>query len=78
VKIDRFEVDLLWPDQRLIVEVDGWNAHRSRSAFEEDRACDARLALLGYEVIRMTWRQLERDPAGVANMIRSLLRARAA
>jgi very-short-patch-repair endonuclease len=76
VKIERLEVDLLWREQRLVVEVDGWDSHRTRSAFEEDRTRDARLAVLGYEVIRFTWRQLERDPAGVAKTIRSLLVAR--
>jgi hypothetical protein len=58
VNVDRYEVDLLWRDQRLIVEVDGWDSHRSRSAFEEDRARDARLAVLGYEVLRFTWRRM--------------------
>ena len=37
-KVHRFEVDFLWPAEGLIVEVDGWESHRSRSAFEEDRA----------------------------------------
>ena len=44
VAIDGYEVDFLWREQRLIVEVDGWDSHRTRSAFEEDRARDARLA----------------------------------
>jgi very-short-patch-repair endonuclease len=35
VKLDRFEVDFLWRDQRLVVEVDGWGSHRTRTAFEE-------------------------------------------
>jgi very-short-patch-repair endonuclease len=75
VKIDRFEVDFLWPDRSLVVEVDGWESHRTRSAFEEDRARDARLTLLGYQVVRFTWRQIERDAHGVAGTIRSLLQA---
>jgi very-short-patch-repair endonuclease len=74
--VDRYEVDFLWPNVQLIVEVDGWESHRTRSAFEEDRARDARLAVLGYEVMRFTWRQIRDDRAGVARMIRSLLRAR--
>ena len=78
VKVDRFEVDFLWRELRLIVEVDGWDAHRTRSAFEEDRARDARLSVLGYEVVRFTWRQLTRDQPAVAKTIRTLLRARAA
>jgi len=41
--LDRYEVDFLWSDCRVVVEVDGWESHRSRSAFEEDRARDARL-----------------------------------
>jgi very-short-patch-repair endonuclease len=73
VKVDRFEVDFLWRRERLIVEVDGWDSHRSRSAFEEDRARDVRLAVLGYEVVRFTWRQLTRDSAAVARAIRALL-----
>jgi very-short-patch-repair endonuclease len=78
VKIDRYEVDFLWREQRLIVEVDGWQAHRSRSAFEEDRARDARLALLGYQVVRFTWRQGTTNRTKVAKTIHALLRARAA
>jgi very-short-patch-repair endonuclease len=76
VKVDQVEVDFLWREQGLVVETDGWEAHRSRSAFEEDRARDARLKLLGYDVVRFTWRQIDRDPAGVARTIRSLLGSR--
>jgi len=45
--IDRYVLDFLWADHFLIVEVDGWGSHGTRSAFEEDRARDARLATLG-------------------------------
>ena len=74
VRIDRYVVDFLWRSQHLIVEVDGWESHRTRSAFEEDRARDARLTLLGYEVLRFTWRQIEDGPRAVARTIRELLR----
>jgi very-short-patch-repair endonuclease len=69
-RVDRFEVDFLWRAQHLIVEVDGWESHRTRSAFEEDRSRDARLKMLGYDVLRFTWRQVE--PASAAT-IRALL-----
>jgi hypothetical protein len=69
----QFKVDFLWRDQRLVVEVDGWESHRTRSAFEDDRAREARLKLLGYTVIRFTWRQLTDDPGGVAATVRALL-----
>jgi Uncharacterized protein conserved in bacteria len=73
--VDRYEVDFLWASCRLIVEVDGWESHRIRTAFEEDRARDARFAVLGYEVVRFTWRQVTADAAGVAKTIRALVRA---
>jgi very-short-patch-repair endonuclease len=57
--------------------VDGWEAHRSRSAFEADRVGDARLAVLGNEVVRFTWRQVTRERREVAKTIRALLKARA-
>jgi very-short-patch-repair endonuclease len=74
VRVDRFVIDFLWRAQRLIVEVDGWESHRTRSAFEEDRARDARLSVLGYDVLRFTWRQVEDDAGVVAGSVRELLR----
>jgi len=73
VRVDRHLVDFLWRRERLIVEVDGWKAHRTRSAFEEDRARDARLSLSGYTVLRFTWRQVETDAKRVARTVRELL-----
>ena len=66
-------VDFAWPDRRLIVELDGYEAHRGRSAFEADRSRDVELKLLGYEVIRFTWRQLIGQPTHVAATLRTLL-----
>ena len=74
-RVDRYEVDFLWADQGVIAELDGWESHRTRSAFEQDRTRDARLAILGYRVVRFTWRQVERDPREVSGTIRSLLRS---
>jgi very-short-patch-repair endonuclease len=74
VRVDRFLVDFFWPAQRLIVEVDGWDSHRMRSAFEADRARDARLSVLGYTVVRFTWWQVEDEPREVARNVRKLLR----
>lgn len=51
-KVGGYEVDFLWRAERLIVEVDGWEAHRTRSAFEEDRVRDAHLMALGFDVLR--------------------------
>jgi very-short-patch-repair endonuclease len=75
VPVGSIVADFLWPNHRLIVELDGYRAHGTRSAFESDRARDIELKLLGYEVIRLTWRQLTSEPARIARALRRLLRA---
>ena len=55
-------VDFVWRDQRVLVETDGHETHRTRQAFEHDRRHDQRLIVAGWTVIRITWRQLEPTP----------------
>lgn len=76
VRIADFEVDVLWRDQRLIVEVDGFAFHGTRAAFERDRARDARLQALGFRVVRVTWRQLVHERERVAATLAGALAAR--
>ena len=73
--IGPYEADFLWREQRLIVETDGWAAHRGRVAFEHDRRRATALALDGYEVMRVTWRQVQEQPETVAAAVRARLRA---
>jgi very-short-patch-repair endonuclease len=73
VRAGSFIADFLWPRDRLIVELDGYRAHGTRSAFERDRARDVELKLLGYEVVRFTWRQLTSEPAQLLRTLRRLL-----
>jgi hypothetical protein len=68
-----FRVDFLWPDRRLVAETDGWRHHRTRAAFETDRARDQELAAAGFVVLRFTHRQIASDPAGVAAKLSTLL-----
>ena len=69
----RYIVDCHWPDLREIVELDGWQGHKTRTAFREDRARDRRLRVAGYHVTRLTWNQLEDEPEAVAADLRALL-----
>jgi very-short-patch-repair endonuclease len=69
VRIGRYEVDLLWRAERLIVEVDGYAYHSTRVAFERDRVRDAELQAAGFRVIRITWRQIVEEPLAVAARI---------
>jgi very-short-patch-repair endonuclease len=66
-------VDAHWPGTDLIVELDSVSFHLNRKAFEADRERDAVLLLAGYRVIRITYRQLTREPEAVAHRIRTLL-----
>jgi very-short-patch-repair endonuclease len=70
------EADFVYARRRLIVEVDGRDPHTTRQAFESDRRRDQQLALLGWRVIRFTWRQVMHDPRYVAATLRALLAAR--
>ena len=69
----RIQVDCLWPEQRQIVELDGWQGHKTRTAFREDRARDRKLRVAGYGVTRLTWNQLEDEPETIAADLRVLL-----
>jgi very-short-patch-repair endonuclease len=68
-----FEVDALWPRERLVVELDGFAFHHHRAAFERDRARDAILQAAGYRVIRLTHRRLVQEGSAVAEELRRLL-----
>jgi len=67
------EVDFLFEAQRLIVETDSWRYHKTRRAFEDDRARDARTTAAGYRTLRVTDRRLTNDPAAVAAAIAATL-----
>jgi very-short-patch-repair endonuclease len=73
VRVGPFLVDFLWRARRLVVEVDGFGAHGTRSAFEADRARDTRLKLMGYDVVRFTRRQVVDGASAVAATLRALL-----
>ena len=70
----RFEVDCLWPDVKAVVELDGFAAHGTRTAFREDRARDRRLRVAGYGVTRIAPEQLRDEPGEIAADLRTLLR----
>jgi very-short-patch-repair endonuclease len=72
-----YEVDLLWHQQRVVVELDSHEFHGTPQAFERDRRRDARLSALGYRVLRFTWSQVTEDQAFVARSLHATLQAAA-
>jgi Transcriptional regulator, AbiEi antitoxin/Protein of unknown function (DUF559) len=71
-----YEIDFLWRAEGLAVETDGWGSHGTRKAFENDRRRDRRLRVAGWDVIRFTWRDVEREPDEVTAVLVALREAR--
>ena len=65
--------DFAWPEQRVVVETDGWQAHSGPHAFQADRTAANRLQLQGWTVLRFTWDDLARRPRDVAAAVRRAL-----
>jgi very-short-patch-repair endonuclease len=73
VKLGRFTVDFFWPEVGLVVEVDGYSAHRGRQAFRDDRDRDLELASWGLTLGRVADSRIDEDPTGVAEAVGRLL-----
>lgn len=58
-------VDFVWPELGLIVEVDGWDSHRGRVAFQEDRTRDRENWRAGLQTLRFTWSDVVLTPTDV-------------
>jgi very-short-patch-repair endonuclease len=69
-----WEVDLHWPQLRVAIELDGWQAHRTKAARDRDYDRDLGLALKGYETHRISWDQYRADRAKVAAALQLWLR----
>jgi very-short-patch-repair endonuclease len=68
-------VDLYWPEQRLVVEVDGYAFHSRRADFEHDRRREQDLAAAGIRTSRVTWRQIVDEPEAVVARLAAALAA---
>ena len=76
VQVAGHEVDFLWRDEGIAVELDGFEFHGTRAAFERDRARDHDLQMEGIQVVRLTWRRLQDEGAEVAERLGAGLRQR--
>lgn len=68
-----YEVDALWEDRKVAIELDGGGAHRTKKAFEDDRERDRILTAERYTTARITWRQIQEEPEEVASDLRLIL-----
>lgn len=74
--ISGHELDMYWHEERFAVELDGFETHRTRAAFERDRIRQEDLKLAGIEMTRITYRRMTDEPATVAKRLRKLLAER--
>jgi very-short-patch-repair endonuclease len=69
----RYEVDCLWRDEGVAVELDGRAAHARVAAFEADRARDAALSAIGLRPLRFTWHRVTEEGAEVIGELEATL-----
>jgi hypothetical protein len=74
VRVGPHLVDFYWRQRGLVVETDGYSAHRGRAAFEDDRGRDLDLRARGLEVIHIAEKQLNDEPRRVAEVVDAALR----
>ncbi len=75
--VEGYEVDLHWPELKLVAELDGYGYHgRHRRAFETDRERDIVLAVAGWQTVRVTDRQLTATRTETAHRFTALLTQR--
>jgi len=72
----RVEPDCLWRAERVILELDGYQGHGGKTAFEAERARDRVLAAAGWLPTRATWAQVHFDGDALESELRDLLTAR--
>ena len=70
---EEMKVDFLWRRERVVVEVDGFEFHRTRVAFRRDRRRDRVLRVEGWQPLRFTWEDVTEYPTRVTEELRSIL-----
>ena len=68
-----FEIDALWEDERVAVELDSRSVHGTNEHFESDKQRDRILLAEGWRTVRVTWQQLRDERDEVAADLRLAL-----
>jgi very-short-patch-repair endonuclease len=70
------EADLYFPEHKLVIELDGYDTHRTRASFESDRDRDADRLAAGLATVRMTWDRFSVTPGREADRLHAIIRRR--
>ncbi|MGA9858531.1 MAG: type IV toxin-antitoxin system AbiEi family antitoxin domain-containing protein [Solirubrobacteraceae bacterium] len=72
-RVAGYEVDAMFVEQRVIVELDGWEFHGDRASFEDNRDRDADTLAAGWRTVRITHPRLHDRPEREAERLREIL-----
>ena len=72
-KVHGWEVDFFWREHGLCIELDGWDGHSSRAAFEKDRRKWADLSARGLTVVPVAVRDARRNQGDTVRLVTRLL-----
>ena len=68
-----YELDVYWPERRFGIELDAFETHGNRAAFESDHERDLSFALAGIETIRVSENQFREAPDEIVAKVAALL-----
>jgi hypothetical protein len=71
-----YEIDVLYPRERVIVEIDSAGFHMDRYTFERDRKRDVVMLVAGYVTVRITDERMKHDAEEEARRLLDILAAR--
>lgn len=71
-----YEIDVLYPRERVIVEIDGRGYHSDRDSFERDRKRDVVMLEAGIVTVRITDERMKQEPEQEASRLLAILAAR--
>lgn len=72
-EVEGLEVDCVWREQCVVVELDSRTFHLTAAAFEQDRERDRILQAAGWRPVRVTSKQLKHAPARLQADLRKLI-----
>lgn len=73
VRVNGWLVDAYWPHAKLVVEIDGTQAHKTPAQIRRDHQRDFELRQAGYIVLRYTEDQLETNPDAIVSELQRYL-----
>lgn len=76
-----YRLDFLWEEMKTVAEADGLSKYTDPAVLREEKLREDRLRDMGFEVVRVTWRDATTEPEKVAARVRAAFdrwRARAA